>query len=159
MNMLRFLQTGLLLHIIGLTILVGTTLSSYVLQKQFRKEYKDKHKGLALMQLITKLQRLSGIGLGLQILSGIMMLAATGGGYGQQLWFKIKMMLVILIITGTVALNRSLQNRLHKLWIDGVTDGPKDQQIGKIAIRINYVQLFLLAFFMIIFILSVFKFN
>lgn len=159
MNMLRFLQTGLLLHIIGLTILVGTTLSSYVLQKQFRKEYKDKQRGLALMQSITKLRHLSGMGLGLQILSGVMMLAATGGGYGQQLWFKIKMMLVILIIGTTLALNRTMQNRLYKLWLDEVLDGSKDRQIVKMAVRFNYVQLFLLAFFMIIFILSVFRFN
>lgn len=159
MNMLNFLQTGLLLHIIGLTTLVGTTLSTYILQRQFQKQYKDRQKGLVLMQSITKLRRLSGIGLGLQILSGVMMLAATGGGYGQQLWFKIKMVLVILIFIVTVALNKGMQNRLHKLLLDDVLDGSNDWQIGKIAIRINYVQLCVLAFFMIIFILSVFRFN
>jgi len=159
MNTLNFLQTGLLLHIIGLTTLVGTTLSSYILQRQFQKQYKDKQKGLALMQSITKLRRLSGIGLGLQIISGVMMLAATGGGYGQQLWFKIKMVLVILIITISVALSRRMQNHLHKLLLEDIIDVSKEQQIGKIAVRINYVRLSLLAFFMIIFILSVFRFN
>lgn len=159
MDTLNFLKTGLLLHIIGLTTLVGATVSSYVLQRQFQKEYKDRKRGLALIQLIAKFRRLSGIGLGLQILSGIIMLTATGGGYGQQLWFKIKMVLVILIIAVTIALNRGMQSHLHKLFLDDVIDDSNDRQVGKATARINYVQLFLLAFFMIIFILSVFRFN
>ena len=115
MNIINSLQTGLLLHLIGLTLLVGATLSSYIVQRQFRKEYKDQQKGLALMQSSKKLRHLAAIGLGLQVVSGVMMLAATGGGYGQQLWFKIKMVLVLLIIAVTIAWNRSLQNRLHQL--------------------------------------------
>lgn len=159
MNTLNLFQTGLLLHIIGLTILAGTTLTSYIVQKQFQKQFQDKQRGLALMHLIIKLRRLAGIGLGLQILSGVMMIAVTGGGYGQQLWFKIKMILVILIIACTIALSTGMQKRVQKLLIEEGVDRGRLLQIGKIAAKVNYVQLTLLLFFMIIFILSVFRFN
>ena len=159
MNTLHLLQAGLLLHITGLSTLVGATLANYILQKQFQRQYKDRQRALTLMHLISKLRRLAGVGLGLQILSGVMMLAATGGGYGQQLWFKMKMLLVIVIIACTIALSGSMQNRLQKLLADDITEVGRDLQIGKIAARINYVQLSLLVFFMIIFILSVFRFN
>ena len=159
MNIINSLQTGLLLHLIGLTLLVGATLSSYIVQRQFRKEYKDQQKGLALMHSSKKLRHLAAIGLGLQVVSGVMMLAATGGGYGQQLWFKIKMVLVLLIIAVTIAWHRSLQNRLHQLVLNDEMNAHKNQQIEKIAVRINYAQLSLLAFFIIIFILSVFRFT
>lgn len=160
MNMLRFLQAGLLLHLIGLTTIVGTTLVSYIILRQFRTEYiQDKHKGFAIMQALLKLPALVGIGLGVQIISGAMMLAAMGGGYAQQLWFKIKMLIVILIIAGTIALNRSMQRRLRRWVLDDMMYGDKSRQIGTLASRIGYFQLMLLSFFLIIFMLSVYKFN
>ena len=160
MNTLNFLQAGLLLHIIGLTTVAGTILVSYIILRQFQTQYmKDKQKGFAIMQALSKLPGLAAIGLGLQIISGIMMMVAAGGVYGQQLWFKIKLVLVVLIIAGIIVLNRNVQRRLRKWVSDDMVHGGKTEQIGNLAGRTSYVQLILLSFFMIIFILSVYRFN
>jgi hypothetical protein len=159
MNFLNLLRTGLLLHIIGLTTLAGSTLSGYVLQRQFRKEYKDRQKRLVLMKVVITLSRLAGIGLGLQIVSGAMMLAATHGGFGQQLWFKIKMMVMVVVIVCIVILNTGMRKRLDKLVVYTTTDGREDREIEKIAGRMHYIQIILLGLFIMIFVLSVFRFN
>jgi hypothetical protein len=88
-----------------------------------------------------------------------MMMVAAGGVYGQQLWFKIKLVLVVLIIAGIIVLNRNVQRRLRKWVSDDMVHGGKTEQIGNLAGRTSYVQLILLSFFMIIFILSVYRFN
>ncbi|MBA4053408.1 MAG: hypothetical protein C0490_01725 [Marivirga sp.] len=160
MNTQSLLQAGLLLHIIGLTSIAGVTLVGYIMSRQFRKLYaQDKQKGFAIIEATSKLPMVATIGLLLLVLSGVTMLAATGGAYGEQLWFKIKMIFVILIIAGSIFLRRVLEKRL-RLWVlDDMIHANRTQQIGNLGSRIAYVQLFLLSFFIIIFILSSFRFN
>jgi len=158
--MLNSFYVGKLLHIIGLTMLAGTTLVSYVVSKKFWAQYKqDKEKGFAIMQAISKLPWLAGVGLGLQLISGFMIMAAVGGGYGAQLWFRIKMIFVLLIISGSIVLSRGMQNKMYRWVSDDMLHGNKTQQIGNLATRISYVQLFLISFFIIVYTLSVFRFN
>ena len=160
MNMPNLLQVGLFLHIIGLATIAGVTLASYIISRKFRVLYiQDKQKGFAIMQAISKLPGVAGIGLLLLILSGVAMMAATGGVFGRQLWFRMKMVFVILIIAGIIFLNRRLEKRLRKWVLEDITHGNRTMQIGSLAGKITYVQLFLLALFIIIFILSVFRFN
>jgi len=111
------------------------------------------------MQAISKLPAVAMIGLLLLILSGIMMMAATNGLFGRQLWFRLKMIFVILIIAAGIILKWRLERRLRKWVLDDMAHGDRTRQIGQLAGKITYVQLFLLALFIIIFILSVFKFN
>src|SRR5882672_3431639 len=154
MNTTSFPQIGLFLHIIGLTTVAGTTLASYITMNQFRNLYtQDKQKGFAVMQVTSKLPRVAQIGLLLLILSGIMMVAASHGLYGQQLWFRIKMVFVILVIAGSILMRRSLDGRLRKQVLDDMVHGNKTDEIGSLVSRIAFVQLFLLSFFIIIFIL------
>ncbi|HWA34688.1 MAG TPA: hypothetical protein VG737_11185 [Cyclobacteriaceae bacterium] len=151
---------SLVLHIIGLATVAGTTLSAFVTRKQFWNQYsQDKQKGFAVMQALLKLSRIAGIGLLLLIISGVTMVAASGGIYGQQLWFKIKMMVVLLIIATSIFMTRALHRRLDKFVQKDMTQGNLTQQIGMLTNRIGYVQLSLLAFFVVIFVLSVFRFN
>jgi uncharacterized membrane protein SirB2 len=158
--MVGSLQIGLLLHIIGLATVVGVTLVRYIIVRKFWTQYKrDNKKGMAIMQATAALPRMAAIGLLLLILSGIMMLASLGGVYGHQDWFRIKMIIVVLIIAGTIFLNR--------VWKDACVSGcqmmlylgTRPQQIGKIVGTISYVQLSMLFLFTIIFILSIFRFN
>lgn len=158
--MLNWLQTGLFLHMIGLATVAGVTLASYFILRQFRVQYtQDKQKGFAIMQATSKLPMVAGIGLLLQILSGIVMMVATRGAFGEQLWFQIKMIFVILIIASIIILNGQLQKRLRKWVLDDLMHGKRTQQIGSLAEKIGYIQLFLLSFFIIVFMLSVFRFN
>lgn len=111
------------------------------------------------MQAVSKLPRVAGLGLLVLIISGVTMVAASRGIYGQQLWFKIKMMVVLLIIATSIFMTRGLERRLHKLVLEDMAKGNVTLQIGTLTSRIGYVQLSLLAFFVVIFVLSVFRFN
>ena len=160
MNAQNLLQTGLLLHMIGLATIAGITLADYMTTRRFRMLYlKDKQKGADLMLATAKLPAIAGLGLLLQIISGVMMLAATSGAFGQQQWFRIKMIIVILIIAGLIFLNRSLRKRLRIWVLDDVIHGNRTAQISSLANKMGYVQLLLLAFFVLIFGLSTFRFN
>lgn len=160
MNAQNLHQTGLVLHIIGMATIAGVTLASYVTWRQFPLQYaQDKQKGVAIIQTTARLSTVAGIGLLLQVISGSMMLAATRGAFAQQQWFKVKMMIVILVISGFIFLNRRLQKRLRKWVVDDVTHGDRTGQVMSLANKIGYMQLFLLALFVIIFTLSVFRFN
>ena len=160
MSIQNLFHVGLFLHIVGLTTVAGVTLAGYITSRQFWIQYtQDKQKGFAVMQAIARLPVMAGAGLLLMILSGVMMLTAIGGHYGQQLWFRIKMIVVIIIITSSIFLKRRLERRLRRWVLDDMTHGDMTPQIGNLARKIAYVQLFLLSLFIIIFILSVFKFT
>lgn len=157
MSTQNWLHIGLLLHIIGLTTGAGIILVSYITSRQFWRQYtQDKQKGIAIMQATAKLPVLAGAGILLLILSGAMMLSASHGVYGQQLWFRIK--IVILIIAGNIFVNRKLGNRLREWVLEDLVHGDRSEQIGNLAVRIGSLQLFILTLFLVIFILSVFRF-
>ncbi|HEY5823194.1 MAG TPA: hypothetical protein VIT44_02440 [Cyclobacteriaceae bacterium] len=154
------LKIGLVLHILGLSTLVGVNLVKYFLTRKFRIHYKqDKKSGLAILQATSNLRTVAIIGLLLLILSGVMMLGATRGIYGQQFWFKTKMIFVILIIVASIFLNRVLENRLSGHVINDMEHGNKTIEIQSLVSRITYVQVLLLLFFLAIFILSIFRFT
>jgi uncharacterized membrane protein len=160
MNAQNLLQTGLLLHMIGLATIAGITLADYMTTRRFRMLYfQDKQKGAALMQATAKLPAVAGLGLLLQIVSGAMMLAATSGAFAQQQWFRIKMVIVILIMAVFIFLNRSLRKRLRMWVLDDVNEGDRTGQISRLANKMGYMQLLLLTFFVFIFVLSTFRFN
>jgi uncharacterized membrane protein len=96
--------------------------------------------------------------MGLLILSGIMMVAASRGIYGQQLWFKIKMIFVVLIIAGAIVRGR-LDRRLYKEASNEATGGNNTREIGRLVSRLLRAQIFILSVFVIIFVLVVFRFN
>ena len=157
--MQRLLQTGLLLHMIGIATVAGVTFAGYIVSRQFRIQYaEDKQKGLIIVKTTSKLSTIAGMGLLLQIVSGMMMLTATDGAFVNQLWFKIKMFVVISIITGMVLLKRVFERRLLRYVASDIAQGDRVKQIGITAGRVSYLQLLLLAFFIAIFILSVFRF-
>ncbi len=92
-------QIALVNHIIGLTLLAGTTLVDYILTRHFWKQYfQNPFQAIAINDATSKFQILFGIGIILLILSGITMMGITHGAFGEQIWFQIKFGLVILII-------------------------------------------------------------
>ena len=160
MSIATLRQIGLLLHIIGITIAAGVTLVSFIALRKFIWLYtQDKEKGFAILHTMSILPRVAGIGLLLLILSGVLMISASGGGYGQLSWFRIKMIFVLLIITVSLFEKRRLDKDLHEQVLDDIAHGHKAQQIKTLARGIGYVQLFLLSFFVIIFVLTSFRFN
>ncbi len=159
MNVYISLKVGLIVHVIGLSTVVGVNLVKCFLTRKFLIHYKqDKEKGLAVMQAMSNLPMLAITGLLLLILSGVIMMGATGGVYGSQFWFKTKMIFVVLIIAGSIFLNRGLERRLSTQVIDDIAHGNKSGEIGSIVNGITYVQVLLLLFFISIFVLSILRF-
>jgi hypothetical protein len=158
MNSQFLFPTFLTLHLAALTLMAGTTLVDYLSYASFWKlYYKERERSLGLLQLMDKFSRLIGIGAAILILSGIGMMALTHGVFGEQLWFRIKFGLVILLILNGLLVGRKQGVKLRKLIVDGSPDAPV--QITNIKANLNKFHLIQLGIFFLIILLSAFKFN
>lgn len=162
-------QIALVTHIIGLTLMAGTTVVDFIMVKQFWKHYAhDSSKAITIHEAGSKFPALFGVGIILLILSGITMMGVTRGVFGEQIWFRIKFGLVILIIINGLALGRRLGSKLKKLLMQerpntqvgaSVSQENRNDDLLKVKNNLNWFHLSQFAFFIIIFVLSVFKFN
>jgi len=154
MNTLISLQLLLVLHLIGLALMVGTTVVEYITFKTFAKLFDtERERSCSLLYLMKKLSVLLGIGAALLIISGSGLLIITGGVFAHQVWFQIKLLLVLaLILNGFMVGSRQEAKLKNSMDIDVM------QSMNAIRnLKIFYlVQMGL--FFTIIF-LSVFKFS
>ena len=106
------------------------------------------------MTATSKVARITMIGFLVLVLSGISMMVITRGVFGMQFWFRVKMIILLIIIILGVTLGRRDTSKLGKLMMED-NDG-KDVaaklRSTRSRIRIFYiVQLFLLT---VIFVLS-----
>jgi uncharacterized membrane protein SirB2 len=158
MNTGTLLSTLIVLHLTGLIIMAGTTLVDYTLFKTFWKQFEqDKEKAIGILQAATKFSRLIGIGAALLILTGIGMMALTNGIFGEQLWFRIKFALVILLILNGTLIGRRQALKFRKFYLDDNID--TTGQAKRFKTRLNTFYFVQLAIFLTIIFLSVFKFN
>jgi uncharacterized membrane protein SirB2 len=150
----------LVAHIIGLTMVAGTTLVDYITTGYFWKQYTlDKRNGIAIQQTISKFQFLPAIGLILLIISGVGMMALTRGVFGEQIWFRIKFGLVIIIIINSLAVGRRQGSKLKKLLLAENIDDNSDTKLLKIKNNLRWFHIIQITLFVIVFVLSAFKFN
>ncbi|HEY8930062.1 MAG TPA: hypothetical protein VIM55_12765 [Mucilaginibacter sp.] len=157
MNSYTLLQTLLTLHLTGLILMAGTIVVDSLMYRTFWQQYNiDKDRSLNLLAASVRFGRIAGIGAALLVLTGFGMMAATHGVFGEQLWFRIKFGLVIvLIIINLVARNRGLKLRT----IIGLPDAGSVAAALKIRTFLSrYFAAAFIIFFVIIF-LSIFKFN
>lgn len=153
-------HAALVLHIMGITLMAGSTFIDYVSFKAFSKAYPtDNARAVVLEEFLFRLQRFMGIGLLLILVSGITMMAKLHEVWGAQLWFRIKMVLLLLVIANGLGIRRMLGNRLHKLLLAEPSQSNITENWRRLHQSFNTVQLLQLLFFVLIFILSVFKFN
>ncbi len=160
---------ALIVHIMGLTLMAGTTLVDYVLTKQFWNRYdNDKPGAIAINEAGSKFPMLFGIGIILLIISGVTMMGITRGVFGEQIWFQIKFSLVILIIINGLAVGRRQGSKLKRLLSQETSNTHADNFVSqtnfkadllKIKNNISWFHLSQITFFILVFILSVFKFN
>lgn len=156
MNAQTFLLALLTLHLTGLVLMAGTTVVDYITFTSFWKQFiKDKEKSFVILTPTAKFSRISGIGAALLILTGVGMMALTHGVFGEQLWFRIKFALVIILILNALLVRRRQGLKLKAY----MTDPAVFEQISQVRVGLYrfYVLQFLL-FFLVVF-LSVFKFN
>ena len=141
-------------------MIAGTTLVDYVIFKQFWKQLAvDGRNGLAINQATSKFPILFGLGFILIIISGVYMMYVTHGAFGEQIWFRIKFALVIIILVNGLVVGRSQGSKLTKFLSGELPDKNMEDELLKIRRNLSMFHTSQLALFLVIFILSVFKFN
>ncbi len=150
---------ALVVHIVGITIMAGATFIDFVTFRRFWKILpSNRQAGLVIADFLYGLQRFLGIGMLIIILSGVGMMAFLHQVWGQQIWFRVKFGILILIIINGLAIRRRLGNKLKKLLTDEAgTDNTLT--LAKLKGSITLGHILQIIFFVVIYILSVFKFN
>jgi uncharacterized membrane protein len=150
--------TFLTMHLTALTLMAGTTLVDFMAYRSLWKIItQEKELSTGLLQLMAKLPRIIGIGAGVLVLTGIGMMVLTNGVFGEQLWFRIKFGLVVLLMLNGLLVGRRLGVKLRKLLAD---NGPVfTEQVNIIRGGLTRFHLMQLGIFFIIIFLSAFKFN
>ena len=158
MNTLILLQISIILHLVGLTLMAGTTVAEYITFNTFSKLFdKNRERSLSLLELLKKLSGLLGIGAALLILSGIGLFIITNGVFIHQLWFRIKLLLIgILILNGFLVGSR--QESKLKTGINE-TGEHGNEQITKAMRNLRIFYRVQMGIFFIIIVLAVFKFS
>ena len=153
MNTMILLNIFLIVHLTGLALMAGTTLAETVTFSTFSKGFrKDGQPSLTLLALMDKFSVLLGIGAALLIISGTGMMIITHGAFAHQIWFKIKLALIlILILNGFLVGSRQI-SKLKK-HLDTAEQAKSAMENIKLF---HFAQL---AFFLTIILLSIFKFN
>lgn len=160
MKTLTLYNVALVSHIIAITMIAGTTLTDYMIFKQFWKQYAaDKPKSFAIADALAKLPALFGIGFLLIIISGVYMMYFTNGAFGEQIWFRIKFALVLLIIINGLAFGRRLGLKLRKRLSDEASGKNTGDGILNLRRSLGLFHISQMAILITIFVLSVFKFN
>ena len=154
MNTLISLQVLLVLHLTGLALMAGTTVVEYIAFKTFAKLFDtERERSRSLLFLMKKLSVLLGIGAALLIISGSGLLIITSGVFVHQVWFEIKLLLVLALI-----LNGFLVGGRQEVKLKNSMD--TDAMQSKKAIRkIKMFYLVQMSLFFTIIFLSVFKFS
>lgn len=157
MNSQTFLNLALIIHISGFTMMAGTILADYVISRRLTKFIvSDKQRAIAVLDTTAGLGRLIGIGGGLLIITGIAMVIIFKGTVSQMLWFKIKMVLVLLVILNGIGVLQRGTGQLRKMLEPGST--ANNGQITALKGRLNTFHFLEIILFLIIFILSVVRF-
>ncbi len=152
-----FLNLDLVLHITGFTMMAGTILADFAVSRRLDKYIlSDKSKAITILDTTAGFGRLIGIGAGLLILTGLGMVSIFKGGVTQMLWFKIKMVLVLLVIlNGTLILQRGSKTLKTLLLSD---DPRSNDRISALKARLTIFHSLELLLFFIIFVLSILRF-
>lgn len=153
MNTMILLNIFLIAHLTGLALMAGTTVADTVTFNTFSKSFrKNGTPSLTLLALMDKFSALLGIGAALLIISGTGMMVITHGAFAHQIWFKIKLALILTLI-----LNGFLVGGRQKSKLKNHLDSGEEAENVMGNIKLFYVAQ--LAVFLTIILLSIFKFS
>ncbi len=155
MSTQTLLHLFLTLHLIALTLAVGATTANAFALRQFWKIYDvNPEHGIVGFKGIRKFQVVGGIGLLLLIISGVVLLALYHFAYGPQLWFRIKMICLLLIFVNALSFGRIASSRLGKL----INQGQGELDITRLRKSLSLFHVVQLSLFAIIIVLASFRF-
>jgi len=155
--MFTIVQISLVLHITGIIILAGLTIASYTLSLQSWKLIStDRAKAILMNSATMIFGRIIGIGGLLTIVTGFVMVSILREGVTAQVWFRIKMLLVVLIVLNGAIYARRQNMKLTRLLSSDFNDNIK---LNSVKRNLNTSFLLQLILFLTIFVLSVFRFG
>ncbi|MDO6433833.1 hypothetical protein Q4E93_24720 [Flavitalea sp. BT771] len=150
----------LVLHIIGLATMAGTTIVSYVCYGQFWKQYAlGKQGAMAILNVTASFRFLFAGGFLLLLISGIGMVVLSHGLFAQQWWFRIKMGLLVLILLNGAVYGQRLTSKLRQAMELQLAGGNALDSLESLKSSILVMHLGQLLLFAGIFVLSIYKFN
>lgn len=155
-----FYDIALVGHVIGITIMAGTTFIDFITFRAFlRYVHIDKVKGQMMEGYLYRLQRFMGVGMLVILVTGILMMIKFHEVWGAQIWFRIKMGLLLLIIVNGLGLRRVLGSKLKKVLPEDLSTKSIGERFNSIRRKLITVQMIQMLLFIIIYVLSIFKFN
>jgi len=154
MNSLRLLQLSLVIHLIGLTLMAGTTAVSFVAFKRFSKAIPGNKDAIAYyINKILGLSSLLLLGGILLVFSGVGLLLLT---HAQgQLWFQVKMGVVVALVSNGFLFGGRQEQKIKRIL--SAPDGNIQAQLGRPAARLRVFYAIQLALFLAVIILAVTK--
>lgn len=159
MDPMTLRQLLLVMHLAGLVLMAGTTVTDFIVFRTFKSLYKSK--GVAsegLLQLMSGLGVILLVGGILLVLSGIGLMSITGGVYLHQLWFKLKLLLILLLPINGMLVGSPQMKKLRNLLYDPVMETALT--IAKpIMTKLNMYHTFQSMVFLAIIVLAIFKVN
>ena len=154
MNTYVLIKTGLFLHLTGITMMVGIFIAGMSAHLQFRKlVFSEKEKAFMTLKATHRYPILQAVGAILVLLGGITMMIGYRGVIMQLMWFKIKLVVIALIILNQLLFGLSLKRKLRR---EPDADPASIAATVKRLTVFNAVQIF---FFLLIFLLSSFRFS
>lgn len=160
MNTQIILQIMLTLHLVALAVTIGIALVSVVLHRQFWKLY-DNNTGqsIAAFKATLKLRIYGIMGLGILILTGVMMLWLFNWTMAELLWFKIKMFIVVLLFVNGFTIGKTTSEKLEKILNSENRIDKVQHETIRLRKRMRIFQLTQLSLFILIIILAIFRFS
>ena len=148
----------LMLHLMALVLMSGTTLIDFINYQTFWKLFdRQEEQAVGVLSATARFPRLIGIGAGLLVVSGAGMIALTHGLLAEQLWFRIKFAIVLLLIGNSILNGNRAGVKLRKLV---VSDAPYlTTQVMSLKNRLRIFHLLQLCIFVIIIFLSASQFR
>ena len=148
------------LHIIGISLMAGSTVVDFMLTRKFWAIYHlQPQEGILARKITARVSSLIMAGIIIILISGIGMMVATRGVFGSMLWFRIKMILVLVVIANGIVMGRRLGLQLKKVLVPAGHQLPDELSLMPLRKGLNRFHISQLILFLIIFLLSTFKFN
>lgn len=138
--------------------MAGTTIVDFTVFKTFWKHFNDdKDKSKGILTGTSKSSTLIGVGAALLVITGIGMMALTHGVFGEQLWFRIKIGIVLVLMLNGIFFGRKQGEELRMIMNND--KAYLAERVDQIKVNLNiFFTVQLILFFSIVF-LSVFKFS
>jgi uncharacterized membrane protein len=144
----------LILHLTAFALFTGTLIANLINNNQlWQYSEKDLTITKALFQTTDKYNRIMAAALGIALVMGILMMTQMHKVYGAQLWMRVKIALVLVIVVIRVLYSRNLNKFKKRLT------GETTISISDVKKKISLFQLVQIVLVALIIVLSVCRFN